>query len=170
MVKSLLQTCWIVPLIVAMLAVLLDQASKRWIVATLGPEMMTRFIPLMGDSIRLVYSHNTGIAFSFFQGQSDALTIVALVIIGGAVYLYVTQLPHDRRLVQVAMGLIVGGALGNVIDRIRLGYVIDFIQVGWWPVFNLADSAITVGAALLILQYALDEPALRRIRQAMMSR
>jgi signal peptidase II len=67
------------------------------------------------------------------------------------------------------MGLILGGALGNVIDRIRLGYVVDFIQVGWFPIFNLADSAITVGAALLMLQYALDEIALRRVRQAMMS-
>lgn len=156
-------------MLVAALAVALDQASKRWIVETLGPETMTRFIPLIGDHIRLAYSHNTGIAFSLFQGKSDVLTIVALVIITGAIYLYVTQLPNRRRLVQIAMGLILGGALGNVIDRVRLGYVVDFIQVGWFPIFNLADSAITVGAALLMLQYALDEIALRRVRQAMMS-
>lgn len=167
--KSLVQARWITPLLVAALAVTLDQASKRWIVATLGPETMTRFIPLIGDDVRLAYSHNTGIAFSLFQGKSDVLTIVALVIITGAIYLYVTQLPNRRRLVQIAMGLILGGALGNVIDRIRLGYVVDFIQVGWFPIFNLADSAITVGAALLMLQYALDEIALRRVRQAMMS-
>ncbi|WP_298402931.1 signal peptidase II [uncultured Chloroflexus sp.] len=167
--KSLVQARWITPLLVAALAVALDQASKRWIVVTLGPETMTRFIPLIGDDVRLAYSHNTGIAFSLFQGKSDMLTIVALVIITGAIYLYVTQLPNRRRLVQIAMGLILGGALGNVIDRIRLGYVVDFIQVGWFPIFNLADSAITVGAVLLMLQYALDEIALRRVRQAMMS-
>ncbi|MEF3273965.1 MAG: signal peptidase II [Chloroflexus sp.] len=167
--KSWLQSRWITPLIIAVLAVMLDQVSKNWIVATLGPETMTRFIPLLGDDIRLAYSHNTGIAFSLFQGKSDLLTIVALVIITGAIYLYVTQLPNRRRLVQIAMGFILGGALGNVIDRIRLGYVIDFIQVGWFPIFNLADSAITVGAALLMLQYVFDELALRRIKQAMIS-
>ncbi len=168
-VKSWLQSRWITPLIIAVLAVMLDQVSKNWIVATLGPETMTRFIPLLGDDIRLAYSHNTGIAFSLFQGKSDLLTIVALVIITGAIYLYVTQLPNRRRLVQIAMGFILGGALGNVIDRIRLGYVIDFIQVGWFPIFNLADSAITVGAALLMLQYVFDELALRRIKQAIIS-
>lgn len=167
--KSLVQARWITPILVAIIAVVLDQASKRWIVATLGPKPMTKFIPLIGEDIRLAYSHNTGIAFSLFQGKSDILTIVALVIITGAIYLYITQLPNRRRLIQIAMGLILGGALGNVIDRIQLGYVVDFIQVGWFPVFNLADSAITVGAALLMLQYALDEIALRRVRQAMMS-
>lgn len=167
--KSLVQARWITPILVAIIAVALDQALKRWIVATLGPEPMTKFIPLIGEDIRLAYSHNTGIAFSLFQGKSDILTIVALVIITGAIYLYITQLPNRRRLIQIAMGLILGGALGNVIDRIRLGYVVDFIQVGWFPIFNLADSAITVGAALLMLQYALDEIALRRVRQAMMS-
>lgn len=167
--KSLVQARWITPILVAIIAVALDQASKRWIIATLGPEPMTKFIPLIGEGIRLAYSHNTGIAFSLFQGKSDILTIVALVIITGAIYLYITQLPNRRRLIQIAMGLILGGALGNVIDRVRLGYVVDFIQVAWFPIFNLADSAITVGAALLMLQYALDEIALRRVRQAMMS-
>ncbi|GIV88576.1 MAG: lipoprotein signal peptidase [Pirellulaceae bacterium] len=167
--KSLLQARWITPLLVAALAIGLDQASKRWIIDTLGPTPMMRFIPLIGEDIRLAYSHNTGIAFSLFQGKSDILTVVAFVIMAGAIYLYVTQLPNRRKLVQVAMGLILGGALGNVIDRIRLGYVVDFIQVGWFPIFNLADSAITVGAVLLMLHYALDEIALRRLRQAMMS-
>ncbi|MGQ9876947.1 MAG: signal peptidase II [Chloroflexus sp.] len=167
--KSLVQARWMTPILVAIIAIALDQASKRWIVATLGPEPMTKFIPLIGEDIRLAYSHNTGIAFSLFQGKSDILTIVALVIITGAIYLYITQLPNRRRLIQIAMGLILGGALGNVIDRIQLGYVVDFIQVGWFPIFNLADSAITVGAAILMLQYALDEIALRRVRQTMMS-
>jgi len=168
-VKLLIQARWITPLLVATAALVLDQLSKHWIVVQLGPEPMTRFIPLVGDNIRLAYSQNTGIAFSLFQGQSDVLTIVALIIIAGAVYLYVTQLPHRRRLVQIAIGLILGGALGNVVDRVRLGFVVDFIQVGWFPIFNLADSSITVGAALLMLQYALDEIAWRRTRQAMIS-
>lgn len=67
------------------------------------------------------------------------------------IYVYITQLPRQNLAVQISIGLIVGGALGNLIDRILLGYVIDFIQVGWWPVFNVADSAISVGAILLVL-------------------
>jgi signal peptidase II len=70
-------------------------------------------------------------------------------------------LPNDVLSVQISLGLILGGAFGNVIDRILLGYVVDFIRVGWWPVFNVADSAITVGAAVLALFLLLtpdDEP------------
>jgi signal peptidase II len=74
---------------------------------------------------------------------------VALLISAGAIYIYAQHLPNRRLIVQVSIGLIEGGALGNVIDRLRLGYVVDFIQVGWWPVFNLADSAISVGAVML---------------------
>lgn len=142
-----------VPAMLALVIIVLDQLSKAWIVATLGPLTLTKFIPLFGDWARLVYSHNTGVAFSLFSGQSNLLTVIALSILGGALYVYWTQLPNTRLLVQVAMGLIAGGALGNLIDRVRLGYVVDFIQIGWWPIFNVADSAICIGAGLLLLQF-----------------
>jgi signal peptidase II len=67
---------------------------------------------------------------------------------------------------QLTLGLILGGAFGNLIDRVRLGYVVDFIQIGWFPIFNVADSAITVGAALLMLQFLRDDQIERRDRQA----
>jgi signal peptidase II len=149
---------------VAAVVLLLDQLAKLWVVDALGPTTMARFIPLLGDSVRIAYSHNTGVAFSLLTGQPELLTVAALLIIAGAIYFYATQLPNQRALVQVIMGLIMGGALGNLVDRVRLGYVVDFIQVGWFPIFNLADSAISVGAALLILQFLRDELAQRRER------
>lgn len=159
------RTVWAVPLGTAALIVLLDQLSKAWVVATLGPETMTTFIPVIGDTVRIAYHHNTGVAFSMFQGYPELLTLAAVLIISGAIYFYATQLPHQRRSIQLIMGLIMGGAFGNLIDRIRLGYVVDFIQIGWFPIFNVADSAITVGAALLMLQFVLDELAQRRQRR-----
>lgn len=153
---------WAVPASVAAMVITLDQLSKLWVVAALGPETMTTFIPLFGDTVRIAYSHNTGIAFSLLQGHPELLTIGALLIVAGAIYFYTTQLPNRRTLVQVIIGLILGGAFGNLIDRVRLGYVVDFIQVGWFPIFNLADSAITIGAALLMLQFLRDELAQRQ--------
>ncbi len=153
---------WAVPATIATLVIAADQVSKAWIVHNLGPETMTRFVAVVGDTARIVYSHNTGIAFSLFQGMPQVLTVTGLAIVVGAIYFYVTQLPNRHPFVQVILGLIVGGAFGNLIDRVRLGYVVDFIQVGWFPVFNLADSAITVGAALLMFQFLREEIAQRR--------
>lgn len=153
---------WAVPAAVAAVVITLDQLTKLWVVRALGPETMTNFVPIVGDSVRIAYSHNTGVAFSMFQGHPELLTLTALLIVAGAVYFYSTQLPNRSTLVQVTMGLIMGGAFGNLIDRVRLGYVVDFIQVGWFPIFNIADSAISVGAALLMLQFLRDELAQRR--------
>ncbi|MCS6883511.1 MAG: signal peptidase II [Oscillochloridaceae bacterium] len=156
---------WLVPLAVAMVVGAIDQATKWWVVRTLGPETMTNFIPLVGDSIRIAYSHNTGVAFSLFQGHPEWLIATALLIVAGAIVFYHTRLPNHRPGIQVIMGLIMGGAFGNIIDRVRLGYVVDFIQVGWWPIFNVADSAITTGAALLMLHFAREELAQRQARR-----
>ena len=160
---------WLIPLIVGLLALSLDQLSKWWAVRTLGPEPFTGVIPLIGDWSRLVYSRNTGIAFSMLQGHPEILTLTALAIISGAIYFYWNHLPSQRLLPQLVIGLIVGGALGNVIDRVRLGYVVDFISVGWWPIFNLADSAIFVGAALLMVMFVRDDIEHRRDRQQAVS-
>jgi signal peptidase II len=161
-VQNFSSRTWGVPLLVAAVVVLLDQLTKLWVIATLGPVTMVNFIPVIGDTVRIAYHHNTGVAFSMLQGHPELLTIMGLLIIAGAIYFYATQLPNHRLNIQLTMGLIMGGGFGNLIDRVRLGYVVDFIQVGWFPIFNLADSAITVGAALLMLQFLLDERAQRR--------
>ncbi|MEI8308865.1 MAG: signal peptidase II [Chloroflexales bacterium] len=160
---------WAVPAAITALVIAADQVSKAWIVQNLGPETMTRSITVVGDAAHIVYSHNTGVAFSLFQGMPQLLTVAGLMIVAGAIYFYATQLPNRRVSVQVILGLIMGGAFGNLIDRVRLGYVVDFIQVGWFPVFNLADSAITVGAALLMLQFLREEITQRREDQPVIS-
>ena len=87
--KSRLQT-WIVPLVVAAVVLLLDQLAKAWVVAALGPATMTTFIPVIGDNVRIAYSHNTGVAFSLFTGHPELLTVTALLIIAGAIYFALT--------------------------------------------------------------------------------
>ncbi|NTU78573.1 MAG: signal peptidase II [Chloroflexales bacterium] len=158
---------WAVPAAVALVVITLDQLAKLWVVDTLGPATMTNFLPILGDTVRIAYSHNTGVAFSMLQGHPELLTLLSLLIVAAAIYFYSTQLPNQRLHIQMIMGLIVGGALGNIIDRVRLGYVVDFISVGWFPIFNLADSAISVGAALLMLQFLRDEIAQRGDSQAL---
>jgi signal peptidase II len=158
---------WAVPAVLGAVIIIADQISKTLIVQSLGPETMTNFIPIMGDTVRLAYSHNTGIAFSLFQGMPQLLTFTSLAIVAGAIYFYLTQLPNRHLFVQIILGFILGGAFGNIIDRVRLGYVVDFIQVGWFPIFNLADSAITVGAALLMILFLLEEIAHRHKDRSM---
>lgn len=143
------QRRWLVPLLISTTILLIDQASKIWIRATLGPQPLQGAIPLIGDWSNLIYSRNTGVAFGLFQNMSPLFLVLSILITLGAIYVYIVYLPNQHVGVQLSMGLIIGGALGNVVDRIRLGYVVDFIQIGWWPVFNVADSAITTGATIL---------------------
>ncbi len=137
----------------ALLVVVADQLSKFWIRSSLAT----------GESLfeveffRLVRVHNTGAAFGLFQGQSFLLTIIALVGVA-ALLLYALFFHHkfpflDNRLGTLALGLVLGGTVGNLIDRIYLGYVTDFIDFNLWPAFNIADSAIVVG--IIILAYSL---------------
>jgi len=132
----------------AALVVAADQLSKLWIRSNL----------LVGQSLfevgffRFTHIHNTGAAFGIFRGYSSVLMIVAFI--GVAVLLVYTLFIHSRfslldgRLSRLALGLILGGTIGNLIDRLRLGYVTDFIDVGAWPTFNLADSSVVVGVII----------------------
>ncbi len=137
----------------ALLIVAADQPSKIWIRTNLA---VGQSLPETGF-LRLTHITNTGAAFGLFQGQSFPLTIVALV--GVAVlllhaFLIYRRFPFlDNRLVWVSLGLVLGGTVGNLIDRLRLGYVTDFIDFGFWPAFNIADSAVVVG--VIILAYSL---------------
>ena len=134
----------------ALLVVAADQLSKTWIRSNLAPGEL-----LFGlGFFRIIHVYNTGAAFGLFQGQSFALTIVGLLgvvaILAYALF-YHRRFPSlDSRLVKPALGLVLGGTLGNLVDRLNpnLGGVTDFISVGIWPTFNVADSAITVGVIL----------------------
>ena len=139
-------------LLTALLIVVADQLSKIWIRSY--PEGQAIF---EAGFFRIIHTHNTGAAFGLFQGQTFALTIVALVgiavILLYALFIYRRFPILDNRLGRLALGLILGGAVGNLIDRLHLGYVTDFIDFGVWPAFNIADSAVTVG--VIIIAYSL---------------
>jgi signal peptidase II len=132
----------------ALLVVAADQLTKIWIRANL---VTGESVPETG-LFRLTRVHNTGAAFGLFQDQSFSLTIVALI--GIVVILLVVLVAYrrfpflDTRLSRPALGLVLGGTVGNLIDRLHLGYVTDFIDIGIWPSFNIADSAVTVGVIM----------------------
>jgi signal peptidase II len=130
--------------------VVADQLTKWWLVGHLEPQQS-----LFEAGIFKIgrFSSNTGAAFGLFQGQSFALAIVAIFgIVFLLVYAFVIQRrfsPLNNLLGWTALGLVLGGITGNLIDRLRFGAVTDFISIGWWPAFNVADSAIVVGVILV---------------------
>ncbi len=132
----------------------LDQVTKYLASAKLVLHQPIEILPMLN----LTLMHNYGAAFSFLSDHSGwqrwFLTAVALVV-SVVIVFWMRRLPPGEKLTAIGLALILGGALGNVWDRIQLGYVVDFIDVyyqSWhWPAFNIADSAITVGAVLLII-------------------
>lgn len=136
------------------LIIVLDQLSKYWILAALRPGQSIE----LGAFFNLVLVYNAGAAFSFLSdaGGWQRWFFVALAL-GISIWLVLLVRRHAlERLLPLAAAMILGGALGNVIDRIHYGAVVDFLDVhagGWhWPAFNIADSAISIGVALLIWQ------------------
>ena len=145
-----------------MIVLILDQASKVAIQRLLLSEG-TNSIPLLGGWVKLTYVENRGAAFGLFQNQSVFFIVVGVLVVGG---ILVGQrfVPAHKTSLAICLGMQLGGALGNLIDRVRFGHVFDFVDLTYWPVFNVADSAIVVG--VLILAYHLltspSEPSLPR--------
>jgi signal peptidase II len=143
-------------LLIALVIVVADQALKAWILSVVNlPQIGTR--PLFGP-FALTMVWNQGVSFGFLRADHDIVRwLLACFSIGVAILLAVWVRKADRPLFATAVGLVMGGAIGNVIDRIRFGAVADFIDVrpltaGLFPwIFNLADSAISIGICLLLL-------------------
>ncbi len=131
----------------SLLVVAADQWTKQ-----LARELLfregARSIPVFGSVVRLTYVENRGAAFGLLQNQTAFFVLVALVVIV-VIMLSFRFMANPSLLLITALGLQMGGAIGNLIDRVTTGYVVDFIDLSFWPVFNLADSAICVGVALL---------------------
>lgn len=126
--------------------VALDQITKHTIGTGISPDQPTTLIP---GILTLVYVRNTGVAFGFLSGGGAivyAVTAIALI----ALIAYMLRHP-DRRLLWLPTGMLVGGAAGNLIDRVTLGSVIDFIKLPHWPAFNVADTSITFGVIILVV-------------------
>lgn len=125
---------------------LVDQMSKTWIS---GRMALGESQPIVRGFLNLTYIRNQGASFGVLQGHTWLFLILAAIIIMALVY-YQLMYPSESWL-QFTLGLIVGGTIGNMVDRFRFGAVQDFIDLGWWPVFNFADTAIVTGGAVLIL-------------------
>ena len=143
------RTAWVVAALLGIVAI--DQLTKAWAVSALadGPKNV------IGDFLVFDLSRNSGSAFSRFQGYTPVLAVLAIVI---AVFVARALRQTTDRWTLMALVLVLGGALGNLADRLvrspgfLRGHVVDFVAVGWYPVFNFADSCITVGAILLIVR------------------
>jgi len=134
--------------VVAILTLVADRISKWVVMANLRPGESWNPVAGLERYVSLTYVTNTGAAFGLFPDYGTIFMIIAVVVIV-AIVIYYRRLPGDRWLVQISLGLQLAGALGNLLDRLRYGHVIDFIDFKIWPVFNLADSSIFVGVEIL---------------------
>lgn len=139
----------------SLLALILDQVSKLSITASM---QLYESIPLV-PFFNLTYVHNTGAAFSFLSeagGWQRWFFALMAIAISAVLLLWLKRLQPQETLLAVALALVLGGAIGNLVDRLLYGYVIDFLDVYYqqlhWPAFNIADSAITLGVVLMLLE------------------
>jgi signal peptidase II len=143
------RTSWVTFLALASVIVALDQATKAWLTSFLRPG---ESVAVLGDWVRLVHSQNNGGLFGLFRGQAAVFGVVSLVVIALIVAYHAKA--GGGRYMSITLGLLLGGALGNLVDRLRLSYVVDFVDAGIgdlrWYTFNVADAAISFSLLLLI--------------------
>jgi signal peptidase II len=145
--------------------ILFDQWTKNWVRTTIPLGGSWSPWPWLEPYARFVHWQNTGAAFGIFQNLSLVFTILAFIVSIAILY-YFPRLPRGEWLMRLALIMQLGGAVGNLIDRLTIGTVTDFISVGTFAVFNLADASISVGTAILILAVWLSERKQRRLVEA----
>ena len=151
--------------LIALIVLLLDQWSK-WLVATRME--IGQVIPVWGDFFSLTSHRNRGAAWGILQDQRAFFIVVTIIVVIGIVYYMLRTIREGRKLMPLALSLLLGGALGNFVDRVRLGEVVDFFHFVFdfrgigipfvydFPIFNVADSGICVGISLVILDTLLE--------------
>ena len=140
----------LVLLAVSTFVVALDQLTKMWVVNSIPEgEWLS---PLPGEGwriLRVTHTTNSGAAFGMFPDRGGVFILIAAVV-AVAIVLYYWKLPDGEWLIRLSLGLQLGGAIGNLLDRIRQGYVTDFLDLGFWPIFNVADASILIGVGLIV--------------------
>jgi len=143
-----------------LLCLTIDQVSKQWVVSAFDLYESIEILPVFS----FTYVHNLGAAFSFLadQGGWQRWFFTMIAAIASIVFMvWLAKTPKSQKLLSIAIALMLSGSLGNLIDRVMFGYVIDFLDFHWsgydFPVFNIADSMIFIGAALMILDSFLDD-------------
>jgi len=143
--------------------ILLDQLTKNWIRTNLAMGDSICFIDSLCEHVKLVHWYNTGVAFGLFQGNSTTLAIIASIVVTAIIFFY-SQIPENDWMLRLALTFEMGGAIGNLVDRIRIGHVTDFVAVGNFPVFNVADACINIGVAFMVLSIIIEEVDKRKHR------
>ncbi len=137
-------------MLIALLIILIDQLTKLLVVNTMS---QNESIPVINNIFHITYVHNFGAAFGLLAHRTGFFILVTVVVLL-FILTFLRYLPKEQKLLRAALVLQLGGASGNLIDRVRVGYVIDFFDFRVWPVFNVADIAIVFGIGLLILDLA----------------
>ena len=141
--------------VVAILTLVIDQISKRVVMTSFRLGESWNPVAALERWVSLTYVTNTGVVFGLFPDHGIIFMVISVVVIV-VIVLYYRHLPGDQWLIQTSLGLQLGGALGNLLDRLRYGHVIDFIDFKVWPVFNVADSSVFVGVVILAFHLLRD--------------
>ena len=139
---------WLLLPALAFIILSIDQYTKYLIRSSLHLYEVVTPIPALSHLFNLTFVKNTGAAFGLFPNGSTLFVIIALVVTAG-IALYFHHIPRGEWLLKISLAMQFGGAMGNLLDRVRLGYVVDFVDFHMWPVFNFADTFIVVGVMLL---------------------
>lgn len=137
--------------IVALIAVILDQYTKLLVRQNMFIGQTIVVHPALRNIFDLTYTTNTGVAFGMFQKIGPGISVLAILVVAIIIY-YDNQLSESDGWLRLALGMQMGGAIGNnLIDRLFLGSVVDFLHIHYWPIFNVADSCITVGVIIMVI-------------------
>ena len=147
-------------LILFLLVLVADQYTK---LAIQQDFILGQSVPVLAGIFNLTYVQNTGGAFGIMRNSTNLFIVISIVVILFIIYFLIKEEKKDVY-VQVIFSLVLGGAISNLIDRLRLGYVVDFIDFQVWPVFNIADAAITVGMVLLFVRIIFKKEPVKEIK------
>lgn len=135
-----------------------DRISKIWVVNNLPFEEPVVIIPALKNIFTLTYIRNSGAAFGMLPNMNWFFAIIAILVVAAVVIWYDT-LPVQHLPGRIAVGMVLGGAIGNLVDRARTGNVVDFLHLHFWPIFNVADCSLVVGVIIIGLYLILEEKA-----------
>jgi signal peptidase II len=142
----------LITILIAVLVVVMDQVSKMLVMNSMH---LNQSIPVIPNVLHITYIHNFGGAFGILAHRTGIFVFVAVVVVI-LLSVFSRQIPQEEGLLRMALALQLGGAVGNLIDRLRFGFVVDFLDIRVWPIFNVADMAIVAGIGLLLLDLVLS--------------